>query len=500
MKIPVPGLLLTGPHGPDTVCLDRGLGAGAFGFVFLAKDTTDGVQYAVKFPQHAFFGGAPELSAFFNEVQAARDVRHANVVRVLHAELSAADIPPYLIMEYLPGGTLKARLDKTRNAGSTVPPGMVRQWAEGLIEGMEAINAKMLHRDLKPDNILLDGDTLKIADFGLSKLVGAATRSNTFKGGQHTLYMAPEGWKLDKNEIQIDMYALGIVLYEIAALRYPYNMPADPRDFARLQEMHFFQQAPPLSGLRPDLPTSFCHVVAKLMEKRAQDRFTSWQQARDSVRQAFASSPPSKAVSAPVINSLVHAVGELHDVHSRQRLQEKAREEEQRQWNQINEFQAKKLIEELRTAAAAFNEASPLAQIQFIERGQCTDFSLPYGGSLSVNFFKVDPPLTLKRGNVRFAALVRDQNGGGLNFLLCRSDDGDLYGRWVPIRVNISVLVDPRRYPPREQPFGFDQSEIKEIGRAEGAMHIFKLDYPEAPVGDVFLQAVRETMARGKKR
>ena len=92
---------------------------------------------------------------------------------------------------------------------------------------MEAINAKMLHRDLKPDNILLDGDIPKIGDFGLSKLVGAATRSQTFKGGQQIFYMAPEGWKFDKNEIQIDMYALGIVLYEIAALRYPYMLPAD---------------------------------------------------------------------------------------------------------------------------------------------------------------------------------------------------------------------------------------------------------------------------------
>ena len=120
----------------------------------------------------------------------------------------------------------------------------MRQWADYLIDGMEAVNAKMLHRDLKPDNILMDGDIPKIADFGLSKLVGAATRSMTFKGGQHMLYMAPEGWKLDKNEIQIDMYALGIVLYEIAALKFPYKVPADPN---QLRDMHLFQAAAPLA-------------------------------------------------------------------------------------------------------------------------------------------------------------------------------------------------------------------------------------------------------------
>ncbi len=178
---------------------------GAFGVVFLATDTTNNAKYAVKFPQHIVFGGSPDLRGFLNKVTAAREVQHPNVVRVLHTETNLPNTPPFLLMEYLPGGTLKSCLDALSASGGTIPPVLVRQLAENLIDGMEAINAKMLHRDLKPDNILLDGDTPKIGDFGLSKLVGAATRSQTFKGGQQILYMAPEGWKFDKNEIQIDM-------------------------------------------------------------------------------------------------------------------------------------------------------------------------------------------------------------------------------------------------------------------------------------------------------
>lgn len=74
----------------------------------------------------------------------------------------------------------------------------------------------------------MDGDVPKISDFGLSKIVGALTRTITFKGGQHILYMAPEGWRAETNTIQLDMYAVGIVLFEMAALRYPYDMPPDP--------------------------------------------------------------------------------------------------------------------------------------------------------------------------------------------------------------------------------------------------------------------------------
>lgn len=249
MNLPLPGLLVPGPNGIDTVRLEEGLGGGAFGVVFRATDTANGAAYAVKFPQCAIFGGDRELSAFFNEVEAAKQIQHPNVVRVLHTEVSLPNKPPYLIMEYLPGGTLKKRLDEVKAAGKQLAPEAVRRIVESLIDGMAAINAKMLHRDLKPDNILLDGDTPKIADFGLSKLVGAATRTSTFKGGQHVFYMAPEGWKGDKNEIQLDMYALGIVLYEVAALKYPYTLPAS-LDSTRLRDMHLFQPAPPLAGLR----------------------------------------------------------------------------------------------------------------------------------------------------------------------------------------------------------------------------------------------------------
>lgn len=375
MNLPMPGLVLPGPNGKDTVRLEEGLGGGAFAVVFRATDTTTGGPYAVKFPQCAIFGGDRELSAFFNEVQAAKQIQHPNVVRVLHTEVSLPDKPPYLIMEYLPGGTLKKRLDEVRAANKMLTPEAVRQVGECLIDGMAAINAKMLHRDLKPDNILLDGDTPKIADFGLSKLVGAATRTSTFKGGQHVLYMAPEGWKGDKNEIQLDMYALGLVLYEVAALKYPYKLPADTNG---LRDMHLFQAATPLSSLRPDLPAAFCQTVTRLMEKSPRSRFAQWAEVKDAVVRALAPAPGGGAKPSPTISSMVNTIGALHDIHSKRQLEEDASQAQQADWRKLDEFQAGKLIEELRAAVEAFNQSSPLAQIQFSDRGASKgDFMLP---------------------------------------------------------------------------------------------------------------------------
>jgi serine/threonine protein kinase len=132
------------------------------------------------------------------------------------------------------------------------------------------------------------------------------TRTSTFKGGQHVLYMAPEGWKGDKNEIQIDMYSLGIVLYEVAALKYPYKLPADSNGW---RDMHLFQTATPLASLRPDLPTAFCQVVARLMEKNPRDRFTQWQEVKEAVARAFVPPAGAAAKHAPTISSMVSTIG-----------------------------------------------------------------------------------------------------------------------------------------------------------------------------------------------
>lgn len=504
MNLPVPGLLIPGPGGADTVRLVHLLGGGAFGMVFLAQDTRDSTQYAVKFPQCVFFGGGPELAAFFNEVEAAKQVRHPNVVRVLHTEPHLPDKPPYLIMEYLSDGTLKARIDAASKANTPLAPSLIRIWADCLVNGMEAINAKMLHRDLKPDNIMMNGDTPKIADFGLSKLVGAATRSVTFKGRQHMLYMAPEGWKLDKNEIQIDMYALGIVLYEIAALKFPYKVPTDTN---QLRDMHLFQTATPLGNLRPDLPAAFCHSITKLMEKRPQDRFPNWAEVRGMIDRAFGPTGATTA-AASAVSSLVGTIGVLHDIHSKQLLEAQEREKERKEYNRLNEFQATKLMEELKSTVESFNRATPLAQITIVPGMQMSvngrvvhdgigcDFELPYGGYLSVNFFKPDQDLKLKCGAIRYVALVKDQDGAGLNFLLCQSDASDLYGHWVPVNGRIFGLVDPYKVIPRTQPFGFDQNGMKDLKLADHAMHIYVLNWLTVSVGDAFLQVAECAMQR----
>ena len=156
----------------------------------------------------------------------------------------------------------------------------------------------MLHRDIKPDNILLDGGVVKVSDFGLSKLVGAMTRSATFKGGQHMLYMAPEGWLGEQNAIQIDMYSTGLVMFEIATLAFAYRMPATWQVVEPFRQMHLFERPfGALSATRSDF-RGFDRFVIQLLAKRPADRFSSGpQRARHSTRPGEAPRPPQRATN-----------------------------------------------------------------------------------------------------------------------------------------------------------------------------------------------------------
>jgi eukaryotic-like serine/threonine-protein kinase len=498
--IPVSGIeIQVEGFEPDThLVLEEPLGGGAFGDVFKARGNSSGKLFAVKFPKVAF-GGSTEMAAFENEVRAAQEISHPNVVKVLYAETSSAQVPPFLVMEYVTGGTLKSQLDNYRNSRQLVPLQLFRAWAQELIDGISAINSRMLHRDLKPDNILIEQGSLKIGDFGLSKLVGAATRTNTFKGGQHMYYMAPEGWKFETNDIQIDMYSMGIILFEVASLEYPYDLPRLHFDAAAIRDMHLLQLPKPLKQFRSDLPVGIYHLITRLLEKRPVDRFTNWGKVKEAFEKAWESSPSSESTHAPdPISRLLEQSEQLHHEATAGQLEQERQARELNEQMQLDEYQRGKLMKSLRDLVREFNDHSSLGNIRE-QPGEI--FVLPYGSAPNGNvihfdFFGVDPPLNLKIGTVRFAAALNDSGYPRLNYLLCRSDESDLYGEWVVCEAKNRAWAKPeKRHLSPFHRFGFRSHEIHHIPLAEQAVHVYEIEF-NSDVGTAFLNAVSESMDR----
>lgn len=203
------GRKLRGPENEEFRITDY-LGRGAFGEVYRAVGESTGTVVAVKILSGGEFEGPEAEQSLLNEAKLAAEITHPNVVRVLHSATDP-DLGPFLMMEYVPGGTLRAFLDS--QAAQLLDLPRARTIMLEIAQGARAVNERLIHRDMKPDNILIAGDRFKVADFGISKLVAERTRTRTFKGIGPISHMAPEAWHFETNTTKLDVYSVGLVFY-----------------------------------------------------------------------------------------------------------------------------------------------------------------------------------------------------------------------------------------------------------------------------------------------
>ncbi len=185
------------------------LGKGGMGEVYRANDLRLGQAVALKFLPEETARDARALARFHTEVRIARQVSHTNVCRVY--DIGEVDGLPFLSMEYVDGEDLASLL---RRIGR-LPPDKALDIARRLCAGLAAAHEKgVLHRDLKPANIMIDGrGQARITDFGLAAVVGTLEADEIRHGTP--AYMAPEQLAGQEVSVKSDIYALGLVLYEI---------------------------------------------------------------------------------------------------------------------------------------------------------------------------------------------------------------------------------------------------------------------------------------------
>jgi serine/threonine-protein kinase len=208
----VPGTLLG-----DRYRIISLLGAGGMGEVYRATDLKLGQAVALKFLPEEMARDPKALGRFHNEIRIARQVAHPNVCRVY--DLGEAEGHPYLSMEYVDGEDLHSLL---RRIGR-LPSDKAIEIARKLCAGLAAAHDRgVLHRDLKPSNIMIDGrGQVLITDFGLAGLMGQIEGAETRNGTPG--YMAPEQLSGKEVSAKSDIYALGVVLYEMFTGKRPFN-------------------------------------------------------------------------------------------------------------------------------------------------------------------------------------------------------------------------------------------------------------------------------------
>ncbi len=233
------------------------LGRGGMGEVYRADDLKLGQPVALKFLPRALSNDAVRRERFFSEVRLARQVSHPNVCRVY--DVGEIDGQHYLSMEFVDGEDLSSLLKRI----GRLPHDKALEIARQLCAGLAAAHDRgVLHRDLKPANVMLDGrGRARITDFGLA--VAAADGAIEGELAGTPAYMAPEQLAGKGASVKSDLYALGLVIYEVITGRKAF----DAATHAGLKKKHAEEPPAPPSSIIKDLDPAIERVILRCLEK-----------------------------------------------------------------------------------------------------------------------------------------------------------------------------------------------------------------------------------------
>ena len=278
----------------------RKIGAGGSGVVFLANDTRLQRPVVLKLLKRGSLTLDQVRTTQLREARLASAIDHPNVCAIYEVgEAPAEDgeeAEAYIVMQYIPGKPLDkiisegpANLQLVLSAGIQIADGLSAAHMLGIF-----------HRDLKPANVMLtEGGLVKILDFGLARRLNLdavefdpshhmANRAGPPLGATYTArggtiaYMAPEQFVTGQSSVQSDLFALGLILYELATGRHPFHRPDAP-EFQSIRAIQFAQPMP-LRDINPNLPRELESVIFRCLEKQPSARFASAADVREALK------------------------------------------------------------------------------------------------------------------------------------------------------------------------------------------------------------------------
>ena len=279
------------------------LGTGGMGKVVLAEDTQlDGDKVAIKILYANVAKNSRNVARFQNEVLLARTLSHRGIVR-LH-DFGDYEDEYYIIMEYIDGESLGERIEDTERPQLTF-----QEITNILIEIAEALDDahvhNVIHRDLKPDNVLLTKDgEVKITDFGVARCLEQET-GLTVTGEMvgTAYYMAPEQFRSSSVDGRADIYSMGILGYEMATGKRPF----EKESYLALSAMHLMEDLPKVSAHRSDTPSWFQDFIETCSEKDPNNRFRTMADAADELLEHQANFEKGTEAKPSVLNKVLGA-------------------------------------------------------------------------------------------------------------------------------------------------------------------------------------------------
>jgi serine/threonine-protein kinase len=250
----------------DQFTVVRAIGHGAYSDVYLAEGP-EGGQVVLKCPHESIMGDVATFDRFRRELEISRRLRHPGIQRSL--DFTADRSRPYMVMEYVEGETLRAYLAREKRLSVERAVDFGCQLAAAMAY---AHSQGVIHRDLKPGNVLVTADgRLVVTDFGVALMAGA--RRLTWRWFSTALgtpdYMSPEQIQGRRGDARTDVYAIGVMIYEMLAGRVPW----DGDNALAVMSQAINSEVPPLHELNHDVPPPIDGIVRKCLRKSPDERY-----------------------------------------------------------------------------------------------------------------------------------------------------------------------------------------------------------------------------------
>ena len=245
------------------------LGHGGMNRVYLATDVRNGQKVVLKMPNDDIIGNIALFERYKREAEIGNRINHPNVQHMLNTEEQRSE--QYLVVEYIQGQTLRAKLEEI--APNLLPRDQSLRIAMQICDALVYCHEHgVYHRDIKPENIMIDEDgNVKIIDFGIALLEGA--RRVTWRGLSSTVgtpdYMSPEQIRGERGTASSDIYAVGMILYEMLCGHTPF----DGENVFAVMNQHVSQDPPSILQCNPDIPPELATVVMHAIRRDPEKRY-----------------------------------------------------------------------------------------------------------------------------------------------------------------------------------------------------------------------------------